>query len=218
MTKQFAFRTMRVAAMAAAAGLGACTTVLLPPNITPVIEPSTSVADAERKLREVAVERKRTEAEFAASEQVCYAKFFVNNCLDAAKEKRRSALAYLNAVEVEAEYYQRKAEVEARDREVAKAVKQFEADERARALEPDPPARVEAAPAPAPPKPTLASRKASQAAKLARHQAEQAIKAAQRAEKARELDALKAESARRLKKVEEKKAEKAAKAAAQEAK
>lgn len=218
MTKQFIFRAMRMAAIATAAGLGACTTVLLPPNITPVIEPSTSVADAARKLRDVKAERERTEAEFAASEQVCYAKFFVNNCLDAAKEKRRGVLAYLNAVEVEAEYYQRKADVDARDREVAKAVKQFEADEQARALEPDPPARVETPPPPPPPKPTLAARKATQAAKMARNRAEQAIKAGERAEKARKHAELVAESAQRQKKVEEKKAEKAARAAAQEGK
>lgn len=204
-------RALRLGAIAgAAAALGACTTVLLPPNVTPVVAPSTSVADAARKLQDVAAERKRVEAEFAASEQVCYAKFFVNNCLDAAKEKRRVASAYLNAVEDEAEYYQRKADVDARDREVARAVKQFEADEKARALEPPPPPRVETPPPAPAPKPTLAARKASQAAKVARHEAEQAARAAQRAAKAAEREALKAESLERQKKVEEKKAEKAA--------
>lgn len=210
MTNRFSQLASRLGAIAAAGALAACTTVLLPPNVTPVVAPSTSVADAARKLQDVAAERKRVEAEFAASEQVCYARFFVNNCLDAAKEKRRVALAYLNAVEDEAEYYQRKAEVDARDREVAKAVKQFEADEQARALAPEPAPRVETPPPAPAPKPSLAARRASQAAKVARHEAAQAARAAQRAAKAKEREALKAESLERQKQVEEKKAEKAA--------
>lgn len=210
MTNRFSQLASRLGAIAAAGTLAACTTVLLPPNVTPVVAPSTSVADAARKLQDVAAERKRVEAEFAASEQVCYARFFVNNCLDAAKEKRRVALAYLNAVEDEAEYYQRKAEVDARDREVAKAVKQFEADEQARALAPEPAPRVETPPPAPAPKPSLAARRASQAAKVARHEAAQAARAAQRAAKAKEREALKAESLERQKQVEEKKAEKAA--------
>lgn len=210
MTNRFSQLASRLGAIAAAGALAACTTVLLPPNVTPVVAPSTSVADAARKLQDVAAERKRVEAEFAASEQVCYARFFVNNCLDTAKEKRRVALAYLNAVEDEAEYYQRKAEVDARDREVAKAVKQFEADEQARALAPEPAPRVETPPPAPAPKPSLAARRASQAAKVARHEAAQAARAAQRAAKAKEREALKAESLERQKQVEEKKAEKAA--------
>ncbi len=210
MTNRFMPRALRACAILGALSLAACTTVLLPPNVTPVVTPSSSSADAARKLQEAAAERKRVEGEFAASEQLCYAKFFVNNCLDAAKEKRRVALAYLNAVENEAEYYQRKAEVDARDREVAKAVQQFEADERARALEPAPAPRVETPPPAPAPKPSLAARRASQAAKMARHQAGQTARAAERAAKASEREALKAESLARQKRVEEKKAEKAA--------
>lgn len=212
MIKPFA---RRIAILAAGASLAACTTVLLPPNVTPVVAPSNSVADASRKLDEVAAERKRVEAAYAASEQVCYAKFFVNNCLDAAKEKRRSALAYLNAVEDEAEYYKRKADVDARDREVAKAVRQFEADEKARALEPAPAPREESAPPPPAPKPSLASRKAANAARVAEHEARQAAKAPARAAKAKEMAELKAQSEARQKAVEAKKAEKAAAAAKQ---
>lgn len=210
MTNRFMPRALRACAILGALSLAGCSTVLLPPNVTPVVTPSASSADAARKLQEAAAERKRVEAEFAASEQVCYAKFFVNNCLDAAKEKRRVALAYLNAVDNEAEYYQRKAEVDARDREVAKAVQQFEADERARALAPAPAPRVETPPPAPAPKPSLAARRASQAAKMARHQAGQAARAAERAAKASERAALKAESLARQKRVEEKKAEKAA--------
>ena len=206
MKKQFAFLAVRSAPLAAAALLGACTTVLLPPNVTPVVAPSQSVAQATQRLAEVASGRAKLEAEYAASEQVCYAKFFVNNCLDAAKERRRSGLAYLRAVENEAEYYRRKAAVDARDIEVAKAVKQFEADEAVRAAAPPPPPRVVTEPAPVAPKPSLATRRARQEARFAAHEAEQAAKAPERAAAALALEQRKAESQARVKKVEERKA------------
>ena len=109
----------------AVAGLGACTTTLLPPNVTPSVPLTHSVEQAQRKLEESRLERAAVEARFSAAEQVCYTKFFVNNCLDAAKEKRREALAYVRAVEVEAEYFVRKAEVEERDRKLAQSAKEF---------------------------------------------------------------------------------------------
>ncbi|MBC7456212.1 MAG: hypothetical protein H7335_21435 [Massilia sp.] len=209
MKKQFAFPLVRIALLAGLAGAAGCTTVLLPPNVTPVVAPSASVEQAARRLEEVVAERKRVEAEYGASEQVCYAKFFVNNCLDAAKEKRRSALAYLRVVEDEAQYYQRKATADARDRDVAKAVKKFEADEAVRAAAPAPPARTVAEPAPAAPKASLAARRAKQDARIARHEAEQAAQAPARAAAAKAFARRKAESEARVRKVEQRKAAKA---------
>lgn len=208
MKKQFAIPLLRIALLAAVASLGACTTVLPPPNVTPVVAPSTSVEQAARRLADVLAERKRVEAEYAASEQVCYAKFFVTNCLDAAKEKRRSALAYLRVVEDEAQYYQRKATADARDREVAKAVKQFEADEAARAVAPPPAPRAIAERAPLAPKASLAARRAKQEARVARHDAEQAAQAPARVAAAKAFAQRKADSEARVKKVEERKAAK----------
>jgi len=203
-------RTVRIALLGAVAALGACTTVLLPPNVTPVVAPSTSVGQATKRLEDVALGRTQAEAEFAASEQVCYAKFFVNDCLDAAKEKRRGVLAYLRVVEDEAEYYQRKAAVDGRDIEVARAVQQFEAAETVRAAAPPPPLRSLTEPAPAAPKPSLAARRARQEARVAAHEAEQAANAPARAAAAKAQEQRKAESQARVKKVEERKAARAA--------
>lgn len=216
MIEQFALRSLRIVALAAViAGLGACTMVLLPPNITPVVTPSTSVDEADRRLEEVGVQRAAAEAEFAASEQVCYTKFFVNSCLDDAKEKRRSILANLRAMEVEAEYFKRKAAVELRDREVEQAVKQFEAGEAAAAAAPAPePKAPPVRKKPVAPKATLAERRAAQEAKLARHAAQEQAQAPVRAAKAKEFEERRLESIERQKAVEKKKAEKAAKAAA----
>lgn len=214
MIEQFALRGVRIAAFAAvAAGLGACTTVLLPPNITPVVTPSTSVDEANRRLEEVRVQRDATQAEYAAREAVCYTRFFVNNCLDEAREKRRSTLANLRAIEVEAEYFKRKAAVDQRDRDVEQAVKQFEAGEAAAAATPPPEPKVPAVRKPVAPKASLAERRAAQEARLARHAAQEQAAAPKRAAKARQFEERRLESLERQREVEKKKAEKAAKAA-----
>lgn len=201
-----------LALMAAAFALGGCTTVLLPPNVTPVVARTSSVADAQRKLDKVKAERAAVEADYAASEQVCYAKFFVNNCLDTAKEKRRSALALLRAIEVEAELFQRKAAVEQRDREVAQAIREFEAGEaRLAAIPPPPP--VAAEPKASAPRPALAGRNAQRASKQTQRAAQAPQDAAERAANVAEFEKRKRESEQRQKKVAAKKAEKAAKAA-----
>ena len=206
--------TLRLALLAALASLGACTTVLLPPNVTPVVAPSTSVAQASRRLDEVARERAATLAEFAASEEVCYAKFFVNNCLDKAKEKRRSRLAILRAIEVEAERYKRQAAVDQRDREVAQAVKEFESGEARMAALPVRTPRVvpeRAAPAP---KAMLKDRSGEYAAKQAERVAQAAAEAPQRAANAKAFEERRLKAEQRKREIEAKLAEKAAKAAA----
>ena len=193
----------------AAASLGGCTTALLPPNVEPVVAPSTSVAQATRRLEEVTRERAAAEAAFGASEQVCYTKFFVNNCLDAAKEKRRSRLAVLRAIEVDAEFYKRKAAVDQRDREVAQAVKEFESSEARMAAMPPPAPRVEpvrTAPAPKAAMKERTSRVAENAARLRAEAPQRAASAKAFAERKRKVE-------ERQKEIEAKKAAKAAKAA-----
>jgi len=202
-----------LALMAAAFALGGCTTVLLPPNVTPVVAKTMSVPEAQRKLDRVKTERAAAEAGYAASEQLCYARFFVNNCLDAAKEKRRSTLAMLRAVEVEAELYERKAAVEQRDREVARAIREFEAEEARLAAMAPPAPREVATPRPTVPKPALAGRNAKRAARQAERAAEAPQDAAKRAANVVEFEQRKRESEERQKEVAAKKAEKAAKAA-----
>jgi colicin import membrane protein len=202
-----------IAMLAAAIGLGACT--LLPPTVTPVVPASTSVPQANTKLDQVAAARAAIEATYASSEKVCYTKFFVNNCLDAAKERRRSALAYQAAIEDEAQYYKRKAAVDERDREVAVAIKEFEADEARAAAQPAPAPRAEHKASPAAPKATLAARSAKREEKQARREAREQAEAPKRAAKAKAFEERKLEAEKRQRKVAEKLAQKAAKAAAE---
>ena len=203
MKNQFA---LNAGVLAMAAFLGACTTVLLPPNIAPVVAPSRSAEEAASRLEAVKTARLRIEAEYAASEQLCYAKFFVNNCLDAAKEKRRSGLAQQNAVEVEAEYFQRKAKVDQRDRDVAQAVREFEASEAVRAALPPPKPQAEPKPPAKAPKPSLAARQASQEARVAQKAADDQAEAPRRAVRAKESEERKKESEERQREVEQRKA------------
>ncbi|MEW6025317.1 MAG: hypothetical protein AB1807_24630, partial [Pseudomonadota bacterium] len=97
--------------------------------------PTTTVAQADERLAAVAAERAAIEANFAAREAVCYDKFFVNNCLDEAKERRRSALAVQRAIEIEAEHFKRKHKVEERDREMAEAEARYREEEARAAAE-----------------------------------------------------------------------------------
>ena len=55
-------------------------------------------SDAER-LR-ISTERARLEASFLLEDDACYKRFWVNNCLDEVKDKRRSALADLRRQEI----------------------------------------------------------------------------------------------------------------------
>jgi colicin import membrane protein len=206
------FRTLRLATLAVAAGgLSACSMSLLPDNVTPVVPQSTSVQQANAKLEQVAMARAAIESTYAASEQVCYAKFFVNNCLDTAKEKRRSALAIEAAIEDEAQFYKRKSAVDERDREVGKAIKDFEADEARAAAQPAPPPREELKSRPVAPKATLSARRASRDEKAARRAAQAEADAPKRAAKAKAFEQRKLESEKRQREVAEKLAEKAAK-------
>ena len=208
------------AAALACAALAACSTVLLPPNVTPVAPLSHSVEQADQSLAEAKKERAAIEAAFAASEQVCAKRFFVNNCLEQAREKRRGGLAAVRAVEIEAEYFKRKSSADERDRALAAA----QSDEALRAAERAANAEKEAAAAaaaraaepPAPPsiKPGLtpAPRKAQYDAKMKRLAEQERADAPKRAAKAEAFERKKEESARRQREVARKKAARAEKA------
>lgn len=210
MNNHMLFRALRMATLAAvAAGLTACSLTLLPTTITPVVPASVSVEQANRKLAQVAVERAAIEATYAASERVCYTKFFVNNCLDAAKEKRRGELVLQAAIEDEAEYFKRKTAVDERDREVARAIKDYEEEQARAAAMPPPPPRPEVKPVTAP-KATLASRNAKREAKAAARAAKEQAEAPKRAANVKEFEARKREAEQRQRDIAEKKAAKAA--------
>jgi colicin import membrane protein len=196
-----AVRTLAAAlALAALAGCAANRA----PTMAPPAQPSSSVAEADRKLADAARTRAQAEAAFAASEQLCHAKFFVNNCLDEARDKRRLAVSGLRAVEVEAERYKRKAEVDQRDRELAEAEKQFKEEEARMAGEP-PPAPREVPPPPAPRPAAIIGRAAAHADKLKRQHAAEQAGAAKRAAKVEAHEKRKRDSERRKKEIEEKK-------------
>jgi hypothetical protein len=174
--------------------------------------PVTSVAQADQQLAAVAIERKAIEARFAEREHVCYDKFFVNNCLDEAKERRRSALAAQRAIEVQAERFKRQALVEERDRNLAEAERRFKEQEARLDAEPPKPA-PEPTPVPPPRKPTAPQRMAERDARLRAQQQQEAENAGKRAQNVRDYEARKAQSEERQRKVAERKAEKAAKEA-----
>jgi colicin import membrane protein len=175
----------------------------------PAVPQTHSVEQADDKLRKVKQDRDATEAEYAAAEQVCYKKFFVNHCLDIAKEKRRARLADLRAIENEANYFKRRHSVEMRDRELEDRAQKDAAEAAYRAANPAP---VKANPADRPPpKPapvSLEQRAAEHAAKERERQAREAADVPKRAANVAEYERKKAEAERRQADVAKKKAEK----------
>lgn len=84
--------------------------------------PSGSIQSADmanRALAEVETQRATLERKYAAEQHVCYSKFLASSCLDAAKERRRLALAQIRKVEVEANSFIRGARVVERDQHLA---------------------------------------------------------------------------------------------------
>jgi colicin import membrane protein len=199
MTKQLLIPAA-VLLMAALAGCAA----VKPETRAPVVPPSQSVAEADARLATVGRERGQAEAAFAASEQLCYARFLVNRCLDEAREKRRTALSALRAIEIEAERFKRQASVDARDRAIAKSEKEYREAEAKMAATPPPPRAVPAEAAPkAPPVPH--DRSAAQAAKLKKLEAESSADAARRAASVAAFEKRKRDSEQRQREIEEKK-------------
>jgi hypothetical protein len=196
-------RLRALASALSAVLLGACAGPDVVPREVPP-PPVTSVAQADQQLAAVALERKAIEARFAERERVCYDKFFVNNCLDEAKERRRSALAAQRAIEVQADRFKRQAVVEERDRNLAEAERRFKEQEARLEAEPPKPA-PEPVPLPPPRKPM--------APRLRPQQQQEAVSADKRAQNVRDYEARKAQSEERQRKVAQRKAEKAAKAA-----
>jgi hypothetical protein len=188
------------------------------PHDTPP-PPVTSVAQADLQLAAVKSERAAIETRYVERERVCYTKFFVNNCLDAAKEQRRTALSAQRAIEVQANQFKRRAVVEDRDRQVAEAERRFQEQEAKLAAEPPKPTPT-VKPEAAPRQSTVPQRKADLAQRLKADEQRDARDAASRAQKVKDFEARKAESVKSQKRVAERKAERAAKAAkdAEEAK
>ena len=205
---------------AALAGCGAAK----PQQNDALAPPSQSVLEADARLARVALDRSRAEAAFAAAEQHCYTRFMVNNCLDKAREQRRATLSRLRAIEIEAERFLRQAKVEERDRALAKAAAQFQAEQAEQAAQAAqsemaaaPPARA-AQPALRPlgaesAKPGVARQKAAaQAAKLNNRAAEDRAGAARRAANVQAFEQRKRNAQQRQQEIAQKKTDKNKKA------
>jgi hypothetical protein len=172
----------------------------------------TSVEQANAALDKVAKDRAAVHEEFAASERECSTKFFVNNCLDKAKEKRRVALAAVRATEVEAQHFKRADSVARRDADLAERARKDAEEAALRAAQPPKPPHEEKAAPPAPTGPRVADREAAYEAKVKRQEQKDAAEASKRAANVEAFEKKKAESERRQAEVARKKAENEAKA------
>ncbi|WP_257572479.1 hypothetical protein [Janthinobacterium sp. UMAB-56] len=186
----------------------------------PQVPATLSVEEADAKLKQVASEREAAENEFSARELECYNKFFVNNCLDQAKEKRRLVLVRLRAVEAEANYFKRAESVRLRDIDLARTQESARLDAEQRAAATPKPVKI-VAPEPAPPKPegkSVAEREAAQAAKVAKQAADDATEAPRRAAREAAYARKQADAEARQKRVAQRLAERQAEAQAKAAK
>lgn len=175
----------------------------------PRIPQTHSVEQADARLAQVKKDREAVEAEFAASEQLCYDKFFVNNCLDKAKEQRRMRLAELRQVEVEASYYKRRQAVEQRDRDLEDRAQKDAAEAAYNAANPKPPKPdPDSKPAPQPAAVSLDQRQAEHDARERARAAKLAAEAPERAAKAAAFERKKAASEKRQAEIKAKLAEK----------
>ena len=208
MTKESFLRALAAAGLAAL--LAACSTAE-PKTAELPIAPIGSVEEADRRLAQVKDERAAIEARYAEREAVCYDKFFVNNCLEEAGERRRAALSAQRAIEIDAERYKRRVKVEEREREMAQAEAEYKAEEAKLAAEPaQPPRAAQDLP---PPRPDSAIRAQRQKEKARADAQQEKLSAEERAANVREFEERRRKSEERQKEVAKRKAEREAKAA-----
>jgi colicin import membrane protein len=178
------------------------------------VAPTTSVAEADAKLADVAQRRQAAEALYAAGERECYTRFLVSRCLDKAREQRRATLAGLRAIEVEASHFKRLESIERRDAALAERQKQDAQDAAVRAALPlKKPHVVPEAPAPKARAESIEKRVAEREAKEQGRKAQEAAGAGERAAHAAAFKRKQQEAAARQRAVAEKQAAKADKAA-----
>lgn len=166
-----------------------------------------TVEQANAALVKVAQDRAAITDEFAASERECSARFFVTNCMDKAKEKRRAALAEVRVREVDAEHFKRADSVAKRDADLADRARKDADEAMLRSAQPPKAPKEEHEAAKPSSAPRLAEREAEHAAKLKRQQAEDAANAGKRSANVAAFERKQAESERRQKEVARKKAE-----------
>lgn len=114
-------RTFRSVPCAVALLLAACasTPPVVDTNVAikfPADVDITSVEQADQALRDVQLARAQIDWRFHQKEQICYDNFFVNSCLLDAKNERRTDQARVKRVEVAANFFKRRHQVEEMDR------------------------------------------------------------------------------------------------------
>lgn len=80
------------------------------------LETLNSVETSNRALADVANAKAEVEARDLEQRRACYEKFFVNRCLDAAKEQRRLAMKAIRPVDITANAFLRKDRADERDK------------------------------------------------------------------------------------------------------
>lgn len=185
----------------------------------PQVPATVTMVEADAKLKQVSSERAAAESAYAARELVCYDKFFVNNCLDQAKETRRVSLVRLRAIEAEASHFKRAESVRLRDADLAQTQQDARDDLAERAAATPKTMKVLAPDAkPAKPAgPTLAERQAQHAAELKQQAASDAAEAPQRAAREANFARKQAEAVKRQERVARRLAERQKDAAAKAA-
>lgn len=175
----------------------------------PVIPPSRTVEEANAHIVAAAAEEARIDDEYLAQELICYKWFFVNNCLDEAKEVRRIGLIGTTARDNEAQHFLRQNALDVRDAEIAKSEADFAAKEANLAVMPP---RTPPVVTPMPPaKPSsVPQRKARQAQKEREAAARAEADAPKRAASVADFEKRKADAAERQKIVAQRKADRAA--------
>jgi hypothetical protein len=173
-----------------------------------------TVQQANAALVKVGTDRAAISDEYAASERTCYTKFFVNNCLDKAKEKRRAALAEVRLREVDAQHFKRADSVAKRDAELAERARKDADEASLRAAQPPKPVKTEHEEPKAPTGVRVAEREAQHDAKVQRQEREDAANASKRAANVTAFERKQQESEHRQAEVARKTAENAAKAKA----
>lgn len=83
---------------------------------------------AEKALAEAAQDRDALGVRYIVDQRACYQKFLVTSCLEDAKERKRMAESRIKQVEIEANTYQRQANVDERDEALAEQRKKDEED------------------------------------------------------------------------------------------
>ncbi|WP_366004584.1 hypothetical protein [Herbaspirillum sp.] len=83
---------------------------------------------AQKALAEADEDRNALAIRYIIDQRACYKKFLVSSCLEEARERKRVAESNIKQVEIEANTYQRQANVDERDQALAEQRKQDQAD------------------------------------------------------------------------------------------